>query len=693
MESKRKANGAASVETDDRAAKRRRLTNDFDLSKGESAESTTAYGMSFLEQLRRTADKGGRLVATYFEELPPREGNEDYYKQTRMPISLSTIEKKLNDGEFKNLADLEGYFKRMISNAKEFFPRSSPTFDDAERIRKALSNYMTKTNPAYHVRGYQAVPAPFPDDSNDEAGENAVEEDNDEEDDKEDEPEEDKDEEDEEQDQDEEEEEEEEAPRSRRRTITLKRRTPGRSGRRASTRGKETPKSAASAAKPDHQYEDVPYKGLSFQEAQEKIVEELLRHEDSGYDGPYFEAFINLPPRSLKEYFRVISDPLSIRKLQKLVKGVHGRNGTTGVSDFKSWSAFEEKAKLLWTNAYFFNEEGSDIYSVAQELEEFFYDQLKQAQAEVTEPSQPKIKLKIGGSGDTPTPGPKKITIHVGGQREYADSPAPIQVKEATRNGQNVNGVARTSTPAQVTIPQSDKARSVSAAPSPSPSIQAAPKAEEAARASPAVVSAVVSAVVPRPPSAMSGQATPGTPAAVPVFAPIPTAAPAPVPAAPPQPIHNPLVNGYMEQKHPRRSGKGIDDALIESVKIQVHPILQSHSPTVATIKANPTEMNQAATINLPPHLTRILAVTTIPHHLQNRQYSLWTLVNKQPLKPIHQAPGQRPNERSFEAMLHPGVNVVETHLIAAIPRSERVPGGPEVELEVFTISVNVLRN
>jgi hypothetical protein len=52
-----------------------------------------------------------------------------------------------------------------------------------------------------------------------------------------------------------------------------------------------------------------------------------------------------------------------------MVKGVHARGETTGSSDFKSWAAFEEKAKLLWTNAYFFNEEGSEIYSVAQELE------------------------------------------------------------------------------------------------------------------------------------------------------------------------------------------------------------------------------------------------------------------------------------------------------------------------------------
>ncbi|EYB33578.1 hypothetical protein FG05_00752 [Fusarium graminearum] len=691
MDSKRKANGPSSAENDDRGSKRRRLTNDFDLSKGENPESTTAYGLSFLELLRKTADKSGRLVATNFEELPPRDGNDDYYENTRMPISISMIENKLNNGEFENLSDLEGYFKRMISNAKEYYSRSDPEFDDAERIRKALSNYMTKTNPAYEARGYQVLPTPFPDEDgednqdNDEIEENGEED----EDDEAEEPEEDDD------------EEEEELPTSRRRTtITLKRRGPDRTpARRASTRGKETPKPAAPAAKPDHQYEDLPFKGLSFQQAQEKLVEEVIRREDPGYDGPYFEAFINLPPRSLKEYYKVISDPMSLRKLQRAVKGMHGRGGSTGISDFKSWAAFEEKAKLLWTNAYFFNEEGSEIYSVAQELEEFFTEQLKQAQADVPEPLQPKIKLKVGGTSDTSTPGPKKITIHVGGQRDSADSPVPGQQKEAA-NGLGVNGTTRTSTPAQAINPQLEKAgsTSVSAAPSPSPSTQAASKTEEAAPA-PSL------AVVQQPQNALlAGQATPGVPTAAtgPIFAPIPV--------APPQPITNPLINGYMDQKHPRRPGKGIiilltsskqsltnsglDDALIESVKIQVHPTLQSHSPVLATVKPNPKEMDQAATVNLPSHLTRILVVTAIPNHLHNRQYSLWTLVNKQPFKPLHlQAPGQKPNERAFEAMLHHGINVIETHLIAAIPRDERVPGGPEVELEVFTITVNVLRN
>lgn len=71
----------------------------------------------------------------------------------------------------------------------------------------------------------------------------------------------------------------------------------------------------------------------------------------------------------MKDYYRVVTDPLSLKKLQKMVKGVHGRNDVSGVSEFKSWAAFEEKSKLLWTNAYFYNEEGSEIYELGQELE------------------------------------------------------------------------------------------------------------------------------------------------------------------------------------------------------------------------------------------------------------------------------------------------------------------------------------
>ena len=186
-----------------------------------------------------------------------------------MPISLETIEDKLNNGKFRTLADLESYFKRMISNAKEFYPRSSSVFDDAERVRKALSNYMTKTNPAYGTRGYQAQPTALPPGN---GGEEDVDAEGDEEEEDEAEVE------DEDAEGEDEEEEEEVARGSRRRSIVLKRRESVRPSRNSISQAQESPRLSIPPGKPDHQYHNVPYKGLSFQQAQEKIVEELLRY-------------------------------------------------------------------------------------------------------------------------------------------------------------------------------------------------------------------------------------------------------------------------------------------------------------------------------------------------------------------------------------------------------------------------------
>lgn len=62
---------------------------------------------------------------------------------------------------------LEADLKRMVQNAKEFNASSSRVYEDAERIRKALSNFMPKHNPAYKDQDYRALPAPIPDHDDD----------------------------------------------------------------------------------------------------------------------------------------------------------------------------------------------------------------------------------------------------------------------------------------------------------------------------------------------------------------------------------------------------------------------------------------------------------------------------------------------------------------------------------------------
>lgn len=300
-----------------------------------------------------------------------------------MPISLEIIERKLENLELSNMSELESYFKRMVGNAKEYYPRTSQIFEDAERVRKATSNYMTRTNPAYKlVLGYTAMPIPIPPDYDaeaelrgerraaaaatthaDEQGEDDAEGEDDEMADA---------------DADGDEEDDQDAQPEPTTRIVLKRR-----GGRPSSERNGTPSS--SGGKGDIEYANVPYKGLTFQQAQEKLVDALIRRKgecvlssqplkgtlptnSSRDDWPYFDAFLNLPPKSLKDYYQLIEEPISLTKLQRLIKGMHGRGGATGISDFKSWAAFEEKASLLWDNALYYNEDGSEISELAQEL-------------------------------------------------------------------------------------------------------------------------------------------------------------------------------------------------------------------------------------------------------------------------------------------------------------------------------------
>lgn len=227
----------------------------------------------------------GRPVAPFFETLPSKEKNKDYYKKIRLPLSLELLERKLNNHGYQDLSSLEGDFKRLVSNAKETNPRHSEIFGDAERIRKAVSNLMVKHNPAYKFGNYQAIATPLPPSpgsGEDDLGDDAPvdEEDVDMEadadadaDDQGDEDDEGEDEEEEDEDEDAESDDEPEPE-----PVTRKRRG-GRPSRGAAPA--PTPKaSRSSSAQATQDTDVVGYKGLTFQQAQEKIVTELVLKKD-----------------------------------------------------------------------------------------------------------------------------------------------------------------------------------------------------------------------------------------------------------------------------------------------------------------------------------------------------------------------------------------------------------------------------
>jgi len=64
--------------------------------------------------------------------------------------------------EYPTLAVLESDCKRLVNNAKMYNDKKSIVYEDAERLRKTASNWMTKRNPAYKIRGYSAVATPVP---------------------------------------------------------------------------------------------------------------------------------------------------------------------------------------------------------------------------------------------------------------------------------------------------------------------------------------------------------------------------------------------------------------------------------------------------------------------------------------------------------------------------------------------------
>jgi hypothetical protein len=99
------------------------------------------------------------------------------------------------------------------------------------------------------------------------------------------------------------------------------------------------------------------------------VEESYLIQALSGDDISY--PFVNLPPRKLVDYYHTISRPVSLRGVEKRIKGVHGRNAPTGVSDFKTWRSFEDELSYIWRNAREYNVEGSEIFIMAGQLEVF----------------------------------------------------------------------------------------------------------------------------------------------------------------------------------------------------------------------------------------------------------------------------------------------------------------------------------
>jgi hypothetical protein len=81
----------------------------------------------------------------------------------------SYFKEKLAQHAYPTITALESDVKRMVANAKHYNDKRSAVYEDSERLRKTASNFFTKHNPAYRDPTYVAVATPIPGESNETA--------------------------------------------------------------------------------------------------------------------------------------------------------------------------------------------------------------------------------------------------------------------------------------------------------------------------------------------------------------------------------------------------------------------------------------------------------------------------------------------------------------------------------------------
>lgn len=117
----------------------------------------------------------GRHIATQFLTLPSRSELPHYYQEIKLPLAIDDIERKLGDNVYATITQVESDFKRMVQNAKDYNTTGSEVFEDAERIRKLVYNYMKINNPEYSTNpNYTSFPTPIPQNADGAANGNAV---------------------------------------------------------------------------------------------------------------------------------------------------------------------------------------------------------------------------------------------------------------------------------------------------------------------------------------------------------------------------------------------------------------------------------------------------------------------------------------------------------------------------------------
>ncbi|KIV77162.1 hypothetical protein PV11_08986 [Exophiala sideris] len=618
MSSKRRSGPAGSPDdfADTPDPKRRKRNDDTHFPDVESPETTTELGLKLISSLKKSQDKNGRNVAVHFIDLPDRDEYPDYYQATAMPLSLNMIEERLKKLEYENMERLESDLKRMVQNAKDYNHYKSPIFEDAERIRKALSNFMPKHNPAYLRPDYRAYPTPIPDhleQQNDASTPSEVS-----------------------------------MPTEKVKLIF--------STKRRQSEGRSTPGVQKTNVKEDHL----------------KFLKELSEQEDA----------INFEERVSKkdypDYYKVIKKPTSISDVRDLVES----------DAIQDWGALAREVRLIWDNAKDYNQEDSDIYTMAEQLEGWSEDQMqslgaaprKNFKLSLSQPTKPKaLKLKMGSS--TPTPNIAGGTVDGDSLRRQKEEmgEALNRARRASSKGTQLNG----STPAP-----SDTAISVRRSVS------------LAAEQPDATMTEANGTDTPQP---QHPSKTPQPPRYVSAPTPV-REVDTPAPGAPPTngvrshesvtPQITTRGNAYDSSPIPferryRDTGKGLESALLGSVIFMTNPNTPNDPKWKLTRRASGARTQTSAFITLPYNYrdVRIVPLTT-PEFKSRKRHRVIVMHNMHVFR--------EPNSTvagAYDLQLAPGENTLSVEVLADLKDGERKDyAGPQLQFdfEKCTLIVNI---
>ncbi|KAI9713764.1 MAG: hypothetical protein M1828_001358 [Chrysothrix sp. TS-e1954] len=665
--SKRKASAINSSIEEGRAAKKSKAEHSDGASAAPSnedgAKAASELGLRFIEHIKKSVDKNHRPIATAFLSLPDKREVPDYYEIIKLPVSIETIQQKLEDRRYASLSEVESDVKRMERNAKEYNETGSTVYLDAERIRKATLNWMQKMNPAHKKGGYTVVPTPLPPEP------------------------------------------------EKRLTLSLKNNTSTRSRsaeRERKSQARSTPNGAATtsdagAARMDANREDEAknksrdFFGKDFQQAQEQLIADCLEHveDGQGFSSTMQCHFADLPPRSTPDYYAIIKHPAALKTVRKRIRGNHGRAGATGITDFKSWDSFEAEVRRIWENAREFNEDESAMFQLAGKLEDFFKQRLDLAKKTVDERAQPTLKLNMGTK-----PTSLKLRLGAGSPRASPGLATTAGIESPPAASSTALGTTKSSSENVKSAPTMNGAKQLDQSAASIASTSNAKAVDSSLtstangiKSSPALQT--VSGTGPSPPHLANGISTNSHG---------PSASPRPPTASGSGLQHVPYYTPPTGlQSKWRANGKDASNALFTRIDVvgrsSQHsvnggkPISMSVLPTAQLSQQSITISMPSThtTLELEPHLSSSLA---IPSNTDGRPYKLFVACNGKVITPARQRSGDGTtdsthdaNRLRFEIPLAPGMNRIEVEIV-----TDSKPPGHGLELERCSIFANLTR-